>query len=87
MANIGVAPHAIEAVLNHVSGTRGGVAGRYNRSPYEAEKTAALARWDAHLMAAIEGRDTKSGRDRAPAPGVRAQSAGSTQGSRRAHSG
>ena len=49
MADIGIQPHIIEAVLNHVSGHKGGVAGIYNRSSYAAEKAAALARWDAHV--------------------------------------
>ena len=49
MADIGIAPHIIEAVLNHVSGHKGGVAGIYNRSSYAAEKAAALARWDEHV--------------------------------------
>ena len=34
MADIGIAPHVIEAVLNHVSGSKAGVAGVYNRSSY-----------------------------------------------------
>ena len=38
MADIGVPPHIIEAVLNHVSGHKGGVAGIYNRSVYAAGK-------------------------------------------------
>jgi integrase len=42
MADSGVQPHVIEAVLNHVSGHKGGVAGVYNRSMYEPEKRAAL---------------------------------------------
>jgi integrase len=54
MSNIGVQPHVVEAVLNHVSGHKGGVAGIYNRSTYAAEKAEALARWDAHI-AAIAG--------------------------------
>jgi integrase len=49
MADIGIPPHIIEAVLNHVSGHKGGVAGIYNRSSYAAEKAAALARWDEHV--------------------------------------
>ena len=53
MADIGIAPHIIEAVLNHVSGHKGGVAGIYNRSSYAAEKAAALARWDAHVRKII----------------------------------
>jgi integrase len=32
MAEIGVSPHIVEAVLNHVSGARAGVAGVYNRA-------------------------------------------------------
>jgi integrase len=42
MADLGVQPHVIEAVLNHVSGHKAGVAGIYNRSTYTAEKRAAL---------------------------------------------
>ena len=49
MANIGIQPHVIEAVVNHVSGAKGGVAGVYNRASYAVEKVEALARWDAHL--------------------------------------
>jgi integrase len=32
MAELGVAPHIVEAVLNHVSGHKAGVAGVYNRA-------------------------------------------------------
>jgi integrase len=53
MADIGIQPHIIEAVLNHVSGHRGGVAGIYNRANYAAEKAAALARWDEHVASII----------------------------------
>jgi integrase len=59
MADIGIAPHVIEAVLNHVSGYRAGVAGTYNRSTYMREKRAALDRWAEHLMAIVEGRPAK----------------------------
>ena len=58
MNEIGVMPHIVEAVLGHVSGSRGGVAGVYNLAAYEPDKRAAMLRWDEHLMAAIEGRDT-----------------------------
>jgi integrase len=53
MADIGIQPHIIEAVLNHVSGHKGGVAGIYNRSSYAAEKAAALARWDERVEAIV----------------------------------
>lgn len=49
MADLGVQPHVIEAVLNHVSGHKSGVAGIYNRSTYAAEKKAALDLWGQHL--------------------------------------
>jgi integrase len=38
MAELGVQPHIVEAVLNHVSGHKGGVAGIYNRATYDKEK-------------------------------------------------
>ncbi|MCC0809437.1 tyrosine-type recombinase/integrase [Methylobacterium sp. W2] len=49
MADLGVLPHIVEAVLNHVSGSRAGVAGIYNRATYATEKRAALDMWAAHL--------------------------------------
>ena len=59
MAEIGVPPHIVEAVLNHTSGHKGGVAGVYNRATYEPEKRAALDRWAEHVMALIEDRAAK----------------------------
>lgn len=59
MAELGVQPHIIEAVLNHVSGHKAGVAGIYNRASYEREKAAALARWADALMAIVGGRAPK----------------------------
>jgi integrase len=58
LGNIGIAPHIIEQVLNHQSGTKAGVSGVYNRSPYEPEKRQALDRWAEHLMALIEDRQS-----------------------------
>ena len=49
MAELGVQPHIIEAVLNHVSGHKAGVAGIYNRAHYEDEMRDALQRWADHL--------------------------------------
>jgi integrase len=56
MADIGVQPHVIEAVLNHVSGHKAGVAGVYNRASYAAEKREALTLWGDHVAAVIEGK-------------------------------
>jgi integrase len=49
MAELGVQPHHIEAILNHVSGHKGGVAGIYNRAKYADEMRSALQRWADHL--------------------------------------
>lgn len=58
MAELGVQPHIIEAVINHRSGHKAGVAGIYNRATYEAEKRAALAIWADHLLAIVNDRET-----------------------------
>ena len=48
---LGVLPHIVEAILNHVSGHRAGVAGVYNRARYAAEMREALERWAEHVTA------------------------------------
>lgn len=55
----GIQPHIIEAVLNHVSGHKSGVAGIYNRSVYAAEKAQALALQAEHVMSNVENREAK----------------------------
>ena len=73
MAEIGIQPHIIEAVVNHVSGHKGGVAGVYNRATYAAEKRAALDRWAAWLMDTAAGGDTAEQDDKVvPMPDRRA---------------
>jgi integrase len=43
---LGVAPHVVEAVVNHMSGlAKAGVAGVYNRALYLKERTLALQSW------------------------------------------
>jgi integrase len=49
MADLGVQPHVIEQVLNHRSGHKGGIAGIYNRSAYEAESRGAVDAWAKHV--------------------------------------
>jgi integrase len=53
MADLGVQPHVIEAVLNHVSGHKGGIAGIYNRAQYAREKEHALTLWADHVAAIV----------------------------------
>ena len=55
MANLGIAPHVVEAVVNHISGAKAGVAGIYNRAEYATEKKAALARWAQHVLGIVDG--------------------------------
>jgi integrase len=38
-------PHVIEAIVNHISGHRGGIAGIYNRAVYMDERRRALEVW------------------------------------------
>jgi integrase len=59
MAELGVQPHIIEAVLNHVSGHKGGVAGVYNRASYESDKRRALDLWANHVQALVTGEASK----------------------------
>jgi len=60
MADLGIQPHVIEAILNHVSGSKAGVAGVYNRSLYAAEKRAALEVWAGHVRAVLDGHGQKA---------------------------
>jgi integrase len=56
LGNLSVQPHVIEECLNH---KRPGVAGTYNRSPYEREVRAALALWDDHIRTLVTGEESK----------------------------
>jgi integrase len=53
MAGLGIAPHVVDRVLNHVSGTIRGVAAVYNRHRYEAERAAALEAWGSYIDAIV----------------------------------
>lgn len=50
---LGVRFEVTEAVLNHVSGARGGVAGIYQRHDWKDEKRAALDAWAGHVSNVI----------------------------------
>ena len=49
MARLGIAPHVVEKVLNHISGTISGVAAVYNRYGYDAERRDALDKWGSFI--------------------------------------
>ena len=60
MASLGIAPHIVEAVLNHKSGTIRGVASVYNKYQYQPEQRAALERWAGHVGALASGEATEN---------------------------
>jgi integrase len=49
-------PHIVEAVVNHVSGYKAGVAGTYVVATYLAEKRQALEQWAAHFIGLVDAR-------------------------------
>jgi len=51
LQRLGIRLEVTEAVLNHVSGTRAGVVGIYQRHDWNAEKRAALDAWARHILA------------------------------------
>jgi integrase len=51
LAELGVLPHVIECILNHLSGFRAGVAAIYNRNRYVDEMREALVKWANHVDA------------------------------------
>jgi len=53
MAETGIQPHIIEAVVNHISGHKAGIAGVYNRAAYGPEKRSAMAAWADHVQAVV----------------------------------
>ena len=56
LQRLGVRLEVTEAVLNHVSGTRAGIVGVYQRHDWAQEKRAALDSWAADVLAALKGR-------------------------------
>jgi integrase len=57
LQRLGVRLEVTEAVLNHVSGSRAGIVGIYQRHHWADEKRAALAGWGAHVTALVDGRE------------------------------
>ena len=53
LAALGVALPVIEKLLNHVSGSFGGIVSVYQKHEYAVEKTDALQRWAQHLAGLV----------------------------------
>jgi integrase len=59
LQQLGVRLEVTEAVLNHVSGSRAGVVGVYQRHDWASEKRAALDAWGRHVLALAAGEPTR----------------------------
>ncbi|MEJ7777430.1 MAG: site-specific integrase [Sphingomicrobium sp.] len=57
MQRLGVRFEVTEAILNHVSGSKSGVAGVYQRHDWREEKRDALNAWAAHVQRIVSGTD------------------------------
>jgi integrase len=55
LQRLGVRLEVTEAVLNHISGSRAGIVGIYQRHDWANEKRAALEAWAAHVMRITTG--------------------------------
>jgi len=56
LQRLGVRLEVTEAVLNHISGSRGGIAGVYQRHDFANEKRSALDSWASYVLALTERR-------------------------------
>ena len=56
LQRLGINLQVIEAVLGHVSGSRHGIVGVYQRYDFDSEKRAALEAWARHVEAVVSGR-------------------------------
>jgi len=69
LQKLGVRLEVTEAVLNHVSGSRAGIVGVYQRHEYAAEKRAALDAWARRLDPIVSGAPAENVVDFAKARG------------------
>jgi integrase len=56
LQRLGIRLEVTEAILNHISGSRGGIAGVYQRHDWAIEKHTALDAWAEHVVSIICGR-------------------------------
>jgi integrase len=59
LQRLGVRIEVIEALLNHVSGTRAGIVGVYQRHHYQDEMREAVERWESHLRTILKERNVE----------------------------
>ena len=59
LQKLGVRLEVTEAVLNHVSGSRAGIVGVYQRHEWKDEKHTALTAWGARVAAIVEGSEAE----------------------------
>jgi integrase len=60
LQRLGVRLEVTEAVLNHISGSRGGIAGVYQRHDWATEKRAAFDAWAGHILSIVERRTIRN---------------------------
>jgi hypothetical protein len=46
-------PHIVEAIVNHISGHKSGVAGKYNHAQYLEQRRDALDKWGRYLTGLV----------------------------------
>jgi integrase len=56
---LNIAPHVVEALLNHFSGHRSGSARPYNQAKYLPQMRQALAQWEDFIRALVTGGERK----------------------------
>ncbi len=61
LAELGIAPHIADRILNHVAGTIRGVMATYQRFEFLPERQRALELWGAHVLAVATGAPADAG--------------------------
>ena len=59
LQRLGIRLEVIEAVLGHISGSRAGIVGTYQKHAFEVEAREALARWGEHLERLLDPKPAK----------------------------
>lgn len=59
LQRLGVGLQVVETILGHVSGSRAGIVGVYQRHKFDDEKRAALETWARHIEALVSGKPVK----------------------------